>query len=176
VIYPPVAQKIDFEPPKMPPSVRTNYLSLGRLVPYKRLDLIIEAFRRMPDRELEVLGDGPERTRLEKSLPKNVKLRGRVSEAEVRRALCSAKALVFAAQEDFGIVLVEAQAAGTPVIAYARGGACETVQDGTRGFSFESKLQMLLSRQLKLLKRSSLSPKVSGIRQIVLLQKCFVPS
>jgi glycosyltransferase involved in cell wall biosynthesis len=158
VIYPPVELKSGFESNKTQSPVRTTYLSVGRLVPYKRLDLIIEAFRRMPDRNLEILGDGPERSRLQKALPKNVKLRGRVSEAEVGRALCSAKALVFAAQEDFGIVLVEAQAAGTPVIAYGRGGACETVLDGITGVLFPEQTADALVEAIKAAEGLSFEP------------------
>lgn len=137
VIYPPVDLSKGAGVMEVSSSARKRYLSVGRLVPYKRLDLIIEAFRRMPERELVVIGDGPERARLEKRLPKNVTLRGRVPEAALGDALRSAKALVFAAEEDFGIVLVEAQAAGTPVIAYGKGGACETVLNGITGILFE---------------------------------------
>lgn len=136
VIYPPVDLKVS-SPPKSLNAPRTFYLSLGRLVPYKRVDLLIEAFRKMPDRILHVIGEGPERARLERGLPANVRLLGRVSEAELSSALESARALVFAAEEDFGIALVEAQAAGTPVIAYAKGGACETVVHGVTGVLFD---------------------------------------
>lgn len=137
VIFPPVGLNVppSFKEPKVPGSV---YLSLGRLVPYKRVDLLIEAFRKMPHRILHVIGDGPERGRLEQGLPGNVKILGRVSEAELSSALQNARALVFAAEEDFGIALVEAQAAGTPVIAYAKGGACETVVHGVTGILFQA--------------------------------------
>ncbi len=116
---------------------RGSYLSLGRLVPYKRVDLLIEAFRRMPHRSLRIIGDGPERSKLAENLPHNVRLLGRLPQEEVAEALRSARALLFAAEEDFGIVPVEAQAFGTPVIAYGRGGVCETVDHGRTGYLFQ---------------------------------------
>jgi len=136
VIFPPVglAATSAAAPPM---EQRRVYLSLGRLVPYKRVDLLIEAFSAMPHRTLHVIGDGPERGRLAANLPPNVKLLGRLSERAVAEALHSARALVFAAKEDFGIVPVEAQAAGTPVIAYGKGGACETVIPGVTGVLFQ---------------------------------------
>ncbi len=133
VIYPPV--EIGAVPEGSGES-GSYYLSLGRLVPYKRVDLIIEAFRRMPDRELVVIGEGPERARLEKSLPKNVTMLGRQSREVVLALLSAARALVFAAEEDFGIAPVEAQALGTPVIAYGKGGALETVVPTKTGVLF----------------------------------------
>jgi len=136
VIFPPVG--VAAPSTKAPPAKdRRVYLSLGRLVPYKRVDLLIEAFRAMPQRTLHVIGDGPERKRLAENLPPNVKLLGRLSERAVAEALHSARAVVFAAKEDFGIVPVEAQAAGTPVIAYGKGGACETVIPGVTGVLFQ---------------------------------------
>lgn len=105
------------------------YLAASRLVPYKRLDLIIRAFRAMPHRRLKVVGDGPERKRLQALAAgaDNIELLGFVPDAELRRLMARARAFVFAADEDFGILPLEAQASGTPVIAYGRGGARETV-------------------------------------------------
>lgn len=124
VIYPPVdlhgldvsSRKEDF------------YLSLGRLMPYKRTDLIIEAFRQLPNRTLVVAGDGPERRRLQKNAPKNVEFVGNQTEIAKAEYLKRARALIFAAKEDFGITPVEAQACGTPVLAYGAGGALETIE------------------------------------------------
>lgn len=135
VIYPPLGEGMN-APGARTSGSRTGYISLGRLVPYKRVDLLVEAFRRMPGRVLRVVGDGPERARLAKCLPENVKLLGRISETALKHALQTARALVFAAEEDFGIAPLEAQAAGTPVIAYGKGGARETVQDGVTGVLF----------------------------------------
>jgi glycosyltransferase involved in cell wall biosynthesis len=134
LIYPPVPIVDETGPLCERP--RTRYLSLGRLVPYKRVDLLLETFRRLPRLQLEVIGDGPERSRLERSLPANVRFLGRQPQRVVSEALRSAKALLFAAEEDFGLVPVEAQAAGTPVIAYAKGGAAESVLEGVTGVLF----------------------------------------
>lgn len=106
------------------------YLAASRLVPYKRMDLIIEAFAKMPHRRLLVIGDGPERQKLQ-ALARgkaNVELLGYQPSDALREKMQHAKAFVFAAEEDFGITPLEAQACGTPVIAYGRGGACETIR------------------------------------------------
>lgn len=124
VIYPPV--NVDqFQP-------GTNksdfYLTASRLVPYKRVDLIVEAFQAMPDKQLIVIGDGPEMAKIKKKAGSNVTLLGYQSDNVLRDHLQKAKAFIFAAEEDFGIAPVEAQACGTPVIAYGKGGALETVR------------------------------------------------
>lgn len=103
------------------------YVTASRLVPYKRIPMIAEAFRMMPDRTLLVIGDGPEMSALRQAAGPNVKILGYQSDMEMERLLRSAKAFVFAAEEDFGITPVEAQACGTPVIAYGRGGVLESV-------------------------------------------------
>lgn len=105
------------------------YVTVSRLVSYKRIDLILEAFRGLPGQKLVVIGDGPEAARLRRICPPNVSLLGWQTDEVVREHLQSAKAFVFAAHEDFGISPVEAQACGTPVIAYGVGGATETVRD-----------------------------------------------
>jgi glycosyltransferase involved in cell wall biosynthesis len=106
------------------------YISVARFVPYKRIDLLIEAFRRMPSRELRLVGEGPEWKALKAIAPANVKLLGGLPFSAMHHLLRSARGFVFAAEEDFGIAAVEAQACGTPVIAYGRGGAAETVIAG----------------------------------------------
>src|SRR6266702_6160547 len=103
------------------------YLTASRFVPYKRVDLIVDAFRRMPERHLVVIGDGPDANKVRALAGPNIEFLGRVSREQMISYMQRAKAFVFAAQEDFGIVPVEAQACGTPVIAYGRGGALETV-------------------------------------------------
>jgi glycosyltransferase involved in cell wall biosynthesis len=100
------------------------------------VDLLVEAFRKMPEYELVVVGDGPERAALEKNLPRNVSLLGRQPQSSVIQLLQEARALVFAAEEDFGIAPVEAQSVGTPVIAFGRGGAEETVRHLKTGVLF----------------------------------------
>ena len=103
------------------------YVTASRFVPYKRVDIIVEAFTGMPDRQLIVIGDGPDNAKVRAKAGPNVKFLGYAPKAELRDHLQRAKAFVFAAEEDFGIVPVEAQACGTPVIAFGRGGALETV-------------------------------------------------
>lgn len=123
VVYPPVdigrfslvTQKEDF------------YLTASRMVPYKCMPLIVEAFARMPERRLVVIGDGPDFERVKAAATPNVTLLGYQPDAVLVDYMQRAKAFVFAAEEDFGITPVEAQACGTPVIAYGRGGALETV-------------------------------------------------
>ena len=103
------------------------YVTASRFVPYKRVDIIVEAFAAMPDRTLVVIGDGPDNDKVRAKAGPNVSFLGYAPKAELRDHLQRAKAFVFAAEEDFGIVPVEAQACGTPVIAFGRGGALETV-------------------------------------------------
>lgn len=105
------------------------YLTASRMVPYKRMDLIVEAFRNLPDRKLIVIGDGPERRKIEKLGGPNVEFLGYQPDHVMKLHLQQAQAFIFAAEEDFGILPVEAQACGTPVIAYGKGGALETVVD-----------------------------------------------
>jgi glycosyltransferase involved in cell wall biosynthesis len=107
---------------------RADYITVSRLVPYKRVDVLVEAFRGLPDRRLIVVGDGPDRARLEALAVPNVTFIGRQDDAETARQVAAARAFVFAAEEDFGIAPVEAQAAGTPVIAYGRGGVLESIR------------------------------------------------
>jgi glycosyltransferase involved in cell wall biosynthesis len=111
-----------------------HLLWLGRLVAYKRPDLAVEAARRtgLP---LVIVGDGPERARLEHLAPPNVRFLGHASESAVRDAVSNARALVFPGEEDFGIAPVEALAAGVPVIALARGGALDYLRPGVNGLS-----------------------------------------
>jgi glycosyltransferase involved in cell wall biosynthesis len=125
VIHPPVAVESFAEPAKDP---RTEYVSVCRLVPYKRVNLLVEAFARMPNRRLTVIGTGPDLMKIAGMAPPNVAVLGWVDGTFLRHYMSTAKAVLFAGIEDFGISLVEAQAAGTPVIALARGGALETVR------------------------------------------------
>jgi len=126
VIYPPV----DVERFRnVGNTARSGYVTVSRLVPYKRVDVIIDAFARMPDRQLTIVGDGPERRRLARNPPANVTFAGRLNDDATAQILGRSRAFITAAYEDFGIAAVEAQAAGTPVIAFREGGASETVRD-----------------------------------------------
>ena len=126
VIHPPV----DTEVFTLCKDKADYYLTTSRLVPYKRVDLIVEAFARMPDRYLKVVGEGPERTKIEgiaAGYP-NIEILGHCESQAMPALMGRARAFVFAAEEDFGIAPIEAQASGTPVIALGRGGALETVR------------------------------------------------
>jgi glycosyltransferase involved in cell wall biosynthesis len=103
------------------------YVTASRMVPYKRMDLIVAAFAGMPGRRLVVIGDGPESRRVRRHAAANIHFTGRLPFSGLRDYLQRARAFVFAAEEDFGIAPLEAQACGTPVIAYAKGGVTETV-------------------------------------------------
>jgi glycosyltransferase involved in cell wall biosynthesis len=124
VLYPPV----DVSAFPLGDAREGFYLTVSRLEAYKRVDLLVEAFSRMPDRRLVVIGDGPEMRRVRAAAPANVTVLGRLPTAAVLDHMRRARAFLFAGIEDFGIVMVEAQACGAPVIAFGRGGAAEIVQ------------------------------------------------
>lgn len=112
------------------------YLTASRIVPYKHIRLIIEAFRQMPSQKLVVIGTGPLLKECIATAPPNVKVLGYQPDDVLNDHLMRARAFIFAAEEDFGIAPVEPQACGTPVIAFGRGGATETVIDGETGLFF----------------------------------------
>ncbi|MEJ8802683.1 glycosyltransferase family 4 protein [Pontibacter sp. H249] len=125
------------------------YLTASRLVPYKKVDLIVEAFNKLPGKKLIVIGDGPDFNKIRQKAKANVQLLGYQDFDTLNAYMQKAKAFVFAADEDFGITPVEAQACGTPVIAYGKGGALETVLEQITGVFFkeqttESLLQAIL--------------------------------
>jgi glycosyltransferase involved in cell wall biosynthesis len=123
VIYPPV-DTVNFTPLE---TKQDYYFTASRMVPYKRMPMIIEAFAAMPDKRLIVIGDGPEMAKARLIHAPNVTLLGFQPFAVLLEHMRNAKAFVFAAEEDFGISPVEAQACGTPVIAFGKGGVLETV-------------------------------------------------
>lgn len=123
VIYPPV----DVESFELCEQKEDFYLTASRMVPYKKMDLIVEAFSKMSDKKLIVIGDGPDFKKIKAQAGKNVKLLGYQPFEVLKEHMQKAQAFIFAAEEDFGITPVEAQACGTPVIAYGKGGALETI-------------------------------------------------
>ena len=132
VIYPPVyVDKFEVAEKK-----DDFYLTASRMVPYKKIPLIIEAFSSMPQRKLVVIGTGPEWAKAKAKAGPNVELLGYQDDAVLKDHLQRARAFVFAAEEDFGIAPVEAQACGTPVLAYGRGAVLETIVDGKTGLFF----------------------------------------
>lgn len=124
VIYPPV--DVEYFTPLGEPD--DYYVTASRMVPYKRMDLVVEAFSGMPERSLVVIGDGPHAAKIRASAGPNIRILGRQPLSVLRDHLRRAKAFVFAAEEDFGIAPLEAQACGTPVITYGKGGALETIR------------------------------------------------
>ncbi len=124
VIYPPV----DVSGFSCCESKEDFYLTVSRMVPYKRMDILVEAFSKMPDKRLVVIGTGSEFAKCQVLAGANVQLLGYQPTAVVRDYMQRAKAFLFAAEEDFGIAPLEAQACGTPVIAFGRGGSLETVR------------------------------------------------
>ena len=124
VIYPPV----DVAAFTLNTAKEDFYFAASRLVPYKRMDLIVEAFRQMPDKKLVLIGDGPDMAKIRAKAGPNVTILGYQPFSVLKDHMQRAKAFVFAAEEDFGIAPVEAQACGTPVIAFGKGGALETVR------------------------------------------------
>lgn len=129
IAHPPV--DLEFFTPGGPKAERL-YVCASRQVPYKRIDRIVEAFRELPNRRLVVLGDGPQHDRIRELAHghPHIMVRGEVSRSELRDWFRRARAFVFAADEDFGLVPLEAQACGTPVLAFGSGGALETVKGG----------------------------------------------
>jgi glycosyltransferase involved in cell wall biosynthesis len=131
VIYPPIVTS-QFELPRQP---QDYYLIWGRQVAYKRLDLAIDAFNQL-GLPLKVAGAGEEVAKQQARSEANIEFLGRVSDAELQRLLAGAKAVIFPPEEDFGLIPVEAMAAGCPVIAYGAGGALESVVEGLTGTFF----------------------------------------
>ena len=157
VIYPPVNTEY-FVPP--PPTQRRQdfFLVVSQLVAYKRVDIAVQAFNRC-GRPLIVIGDGPERRSLQRQANSNVQFLGFQPDEVVLRAMQECQALVFPGEEDFGMVMAEAQACGTPVIAFARGGANEIVADGATGILFEEQTADSLLYSIGRADRAQFDPK-----------------
>ncbi len=132
VIYPPV--DVDFF--GLAEDRDDYFITASRMVPYKRLDIIAEAFSGMPWLRLLVIGDGPEMKKIKAKASTNVEILGWQSREALRSYLQRSRGFIFAAEEDFGILPVEAQACGVPVIAYRKGGVTETVVEGQTGLFF----------------------------------------
>jgi glycosyltransferase involved in cell wall biosynthesis len=132
VIYPPV----DTHLYPLETNKEDYYFTASRFVPYKKVELIVEAFSQMPDKKLLVAGDGTNRKLVESKAGKNIELLGYLPTEKLNEYMKKAKAFVFAAEEDFGITVVEALSCGTPVIALNKGGTAETVIDGFNGVHF----------------------------------------
>ncbi len=145
VIYPPV----DIENFRLWTKKEDFYLTASRMVPYKKIDLIVEAFSKMPEKRLVVIGDGPDFKKIKSKAAKNIELPGYQPVNALKDYMQRAKAFVFAAEEDFGITPLEAQACGTPVIAYGKGGVLETVMENKTGLFFKEQTVESLTQTIK---------------------------
>lgn len=144
VIYPPV----NVESFGLCREKKEFYLTASRMVPYKKIDLIVESFKGLPERKLVVIGDGPDFAKIKTLAGPNVVMMGYQPNEVLSDYLKSAKAFIFAAEEDFGIAPLEAQACGTPVIAYGKGGALETII-GFNGENIEEATGLFFESQTK---------------------------
>jgi len=132
VIYPPVdTAKFSCESKK-----ENFYLTASRFVPYKKIDLIAEAFSKMPDRKLIIIGEGSDEKKIKAKCAKNITMLNYKKVDDLAEYMKRARAFVFAAEEDFGISVIEALSCGTPVIALNKGGTAETIIDGKYGIHF----------------------------------------
>jgi glycosyltransferase involved in cell wall biosynthesis len=159
VIYPPV-DTISFSCEE---KKEDYYFTAARMVSYKRLDLLAEAFSLMPDKRLIIAGKGEELKKIRKKAGKNITILNHLNQEDFVQYIKKAKAFVYAAEEDFGIVMAEAQAAGTPVIAYKKGGASEIVSDGESGILFDQQTTDAVIEAVKKFEQSTFFPdKISG--------------
>ncbi len=145
VIYPPV----DVDNFDVSEKRDEYFVTASRLVPYKKIDLIVEAFNQMPDKKLIVIGSGPEKEKIKTLADPNIEFLGHQPSAQLKEFLMKAKAFVFAAEEDFGIVVVEAMACGTPVIALNKGGTAESVINGKTGIHFNEQTPESIKEAIK---------------------------
>lgn len=144
VIYPPVKTSL-FYTVSQPADY---FLVVARFLPYKKVDLAIEAFNIL-GWPLKIIGDGPERGRLKKIARSNIEFVGLVPEAELRKYYANSQALIFPQEEDFGLTAVEAMSSGRPVVAFKNGGALEIVKEEETGIFFEEQTPESLIKALK---------------------------
>lgn len=154
IIYPPVDVN-RFQPVAHPNG--DYYFIVSRLIPYKRIDLAVQAMSRL-GRRLIIVGDGRDRAQLEAMAGPSVEFKGRLPWADVVRLMANCRALIFPGREDFGITPLEAQAAGRPVIAFAGGGALDTVIDGETGLFFREQSVEALMEAVERFEQTSFNP------------------
>ena len=155
VIHPPVKTNLFYlanRPDKY-------FLMVGRFLPYKRFDLAIESFNQL-GLPLKIIGDGPEKKKLQKKAKSNIEFVGLVSDEKLKDYYAHCQAFIFPQEEDFGITAVEAMAAGRPVIAYQAGGALEIVQPGITGLFFKEQNTDYLIEALRNFKLTDFDPKL----------------
>ena len=155
VIYPPV--DIDFF--TLEEQKEDYYFTASRLVSYKKTQLIVEAFNELPHLKLIVAGNGPEFEKLQKIAKSNIEFVGFVNVLSLKKYMQKAKAFVFAAEEDFGIIPVEAQACGTPVIAFGKGGTLETIVENKTGIFFQEQTSQNIKEAVIRFEKIQFDPK-----------------
>jgi glycosyltransferase involved in cell wall biosynthesis len=133
------------------------FLMVGRLMTYKRFDIVIEAFNRL-GWKLKIIGRGPDEKRLRKIAKENIFFMGRLNDEELAKTYSGAKAFIFPQEEDFGIVAIEALAAGRPLIAFRGGDIVEHVREGTEGIFFDEQTAESLTGALKKFKFENFNP------------------
>ncbi len=155
IIHPPI--NLDrFRPSS---EVGDHYLVLARLISYKRIDLAVQACTAL-GRKLLIIGEGPDRSRLEAMAGSTIRFLGRVSDEKVEYYASRCKALIFPGEEDFGMAPLEIAAAGRPTIAYRAGGAVETIVDGATGIFFDEQKPEALAAAIEEFERREWSPRV----------------
>lgn len=148
IIFPPVNVEQFITLGKRNTSRKDYYLVVGRLVKYKKVDLVVKTFNKL-NKKLVIVGTGREEKALKKIAKKNIKFISNVSDSELSKLYLEAKALIFPQCEDFGLVVVEALASGTPIIAYKKGGALDTVDEGITGVFFKRQTTQSLLNAVK---------------------------
>ncbi|HTW96117.1 MAG TPA: glycosyltransferase [Candidatus Methylomirabilis sp.] len=144
-----------------------NYFLIGcRLAPYKRVDIVIEAFKMMPEKKLKIFGDGVDLARLKKIAggAANIEFVGRVEDGELAKFYRNALAFLHPQEEDFGITAVEAMACGTPVIAYRAGGARETVIENKTGIFFNEQTSAAVKKAVENFKQNNFDKKIIRVQ------------
>jgi glycosyltransferase involved in cell wall biosynthesis len=157
VICPPVDHRLFINSEQGKPSTGDFYLVVSRLVPYKRVDLAVQAFNRL-GKPLLIVGEGSEAKRLKRLAKSTVSFVGQLTDEELVRYYQSCRAVVFPGEEDFGLVSLEAQAAGKPVVAYGKGGVTETVVAGKTGEFFRKPTVESLVQTVKRASRKTYKP------------------
>ena len=154
VIHPPV----DTDKFILKKNKKNFYLTASRLVPYKKIDIIIKAFNKLPQYTLHVIGDGPKLKEYKNLANSNIKVTGWANQKKLIKNMQECKCFIFAALEDFGIVPVEAQSCGTPVIAYGKGGALDTVvnypKKNPTGIFFKKQIPNSIIKSIKLFEKN----------------------
>ncbi|MDO8452553.1 MAG: glycosyltransferase [bacterium] len=159
LIYPPVELNRNYTPIRMSVLKSTGpyYLVVSRLVPYKKVDLVIDVFNRL-NRPLVIVGRGSESSKLQNMAGSNIKFTGNVSDKELGGYYAGCEALIFPQVEDFGIVAVETQLFGKPIIAYKKGGALETVVENKTGVFFDKQTPESLTEAINKFETMSFNP------------------